>query len=134
MKINAFSKMMAVVAVFPLVAVAESPDDSSPSKQGVGGNKEFLEAGAELPAKDGIVRRTDAVYIYKAGQPRKVEATTTAADGIVVEPNGRVMWSSGKEVMLGEGEMVGFDGALLKEPMAAKPDRDAMRGSSGARD
>lgn len=134
MKINALSKILAVAAALPLVALAESPDDSSPSKQGVSGNKEFLDSGAALPSQDGIARRTDAVYIYKAGKPQKVEATMKAGDGIVVEPNGRVMWSNGKEVMLTEGQMVGFDGTLIKEPMAAKPDRNAVQGSSGARD
>jgi hypothetical protein len=134
MKINTFSKMMAVAAVLPFAAFAESPGDSSPTKPGVGANKEHVESGVGQPARDGIMRRTDAVYIYKAGQPQKVEATTTAAEGVVVEPNGRVMWSSGKEVLLGEGEMVGFDGALLKEPAASNRDRDAIQGSSGARD
>ena len=134
MKTNALCKILAVAASLPLIALAESPDDSSPSKQGVGGNKEFLDSGAGLPAQDGIARRTDAVYILKAGKPQKVETTTTAADGIVVEPSGRVMWSNGKEVMLTEGQMVSFDSTLLKEPMAAKPDRNAIQGSSGAKD
>lgn len=134
MKTNALSKILAVAATLPLVALAESPDDSSASKQGVSGNREHLEADATMPSRDGIARKTDAVYIYKAGKPQKVEATTTTADGIVVEPSGRVMWSSGKEMMLTEGQMVGFDGTLLKEPMSANPDRNAVQGSAGARD
>lgn len=93
-----------------------------------------MEAGAALPAQDGIARRTDAVYILKAGKPQKVEAKTTTVEGIIVEPNGRVMWTNGKEVMLTEGQMVGFDGTLLKEPVSAKQDRNAVQSSSGARD
>jgi hypothetical protein len=134
MKTNLLYKTLAVAAALPLVALAESPDDSSPSKQGVSGNKEHIEAEATLPARDGIARRTDAVYIYKAGKPMKVEARTTTAEGIIVEPSGKVMWNNGKEVMLSEGQMVGFDGTLLQEPTAAKPDRNAVQSSSGARD
>lgn len=134
MKTTLLCKTLAVAATLPLVALAESPDDSSASKQGVSGNKEYIKADASLPSQDGIARRTDAVYIYKAGKPTKVEARTTTTEGIIVEPNGKVMWKNGKEVMLTEGQMVGFDGTLLKEPMAAKPDRDAVQSSAGARD
>ena len=134
MKITFLLKILAVSAAVPLAGVAESPDDSSASKQGTSGNKEHIETPAMQPGRDGIVRRTDAVYIYRAGKPVKVESTTTVADGIVVEPDGKVMWSSGKEVMLTEGQMVGFDGTLLKEPIPAQPDRDAIQGTSGAKD
>lgn len=130
MKTSALCKILALAAVLPLAARAESPDDSSPSKQGISGNKEHIEAGAFTPSKDAIVRRTDAVYIYRAGKPMKVEARTTAAEGFIVDPSGKVMWKNGKEVMLSEGQMVGFDGTLLHEA----PDRNAIQGSSGARD
>jgi hypothetical protein len=133
MKTNALYKVVALAASFPLIALAESPGDTAPTKQGVSATKDALESSAEATAQNGIARKSDAVYIYRAGQPQKVETTTTVSDGLVVEPSGRVMWTNGKEVMLTEGQMVGFDGTLLKEPKAASPDRDAIQGSSGAR-
>lgn len=134
MKTHMLFKTLAVVAALPLAALAENPDTSSTSKAGTSASAEKMEAKPQTPIKDGIVRKTDAVYIYKAGEPTKVEAKMVAFEGVTVEPNGRVVWASGKEIMLGEGEKVAFDGTLLKEPKAASPDRNAMQGTSGARD
>ncbi len=134
MKTNMLLKTLAVVAALPLAAFAGNPDTSSTSKGGTSDSAEKMEARTEAPIKDGIIRKTDAVYVYNAGESKKVEAKMVVAEGVTVEPNGKVIWASGKEMMLSEGEKVSFDGTLLKEPKAAGPDRNAIQGTSGAKD
>lgn len=134
MKILTLTSAFVLVAALPFAVRAESPDDSSTSKAGTGGNKEHLETKAAPVMKDGIVRRTDGVFVYQNGSPLKVDSVTVVAEEVTVDPVGKVTWKNGKEILLAEGQMIAFDGTLLQEPTAAAPDRDAIQGSSGAKD